>query len=54
MKSDSQLQRDVTDELHWDPQTSRTELGVAVKDSVITLTGTVDSYSGVLFQHMKE
>lgn len=45
MKSDSQLQRDVTDELHWDPQTSRTELGVAVKDSVITLTGTVDSYS---------
>ena len=44
MKSDSQLQRDVVDELRWDPQTSNTELGVAVKDGVVTLSGTVRSY----------
>jgi osmotically-inducible protein OsmY len=45
MKSDSQIQRDVIEELRWDPQTSKTELGVAVKDGVVTLSGTVSSYS---------
>lgn len=45
MKSDNQLQHDVVEELRWDPQTSKTELGVAVKDGVITLSGTVNSYA---------
>ena len=45
IKSDSQLQRDVIDELRWDPQTSKTELGVAVKDGVVTLSGTVKSFA---------
>src|SRR5689334_18474245 len=44
-KSDSQLQRDVLEELRWDPQTSRAELGVVAHDGVVTLTGTVVSYA---------
>jgi osmotically-inducible protein OsmY len=45
MKSDSQIQRDVMEELRWDPQTSKCEIGVAVKDGVVTLSGTVDAYA---------
>ncbi|MEX1113497.1 MAG: BON domain-containing protein [Patescibacteria group bacterium] len=44
MKSDTQLHRDVVDELNWDPMVSGLELGVAAKGGVVTLTGTVDSY----------
>jgi osmotically-inducible protein OsmY len=45
MKSDTQIQRDVVEELRWDPQTSTAELGVAVKDGVATLSGAVRSYA---------
>ena len=45
MKSDSQLQRDIFDEMRWDPQVGRAELGIAVKDGVVTLSGTVGTYS---------
>ena len=45
MKTDLQLQRDVLDELKFEPSIRETELGVAVKDSVVTLTGFVDSYA---------
>jgi osmotically-inducible protein OsmY len=45
IKSDSQLQRDVIEELRWDPSVGRMEIGVASKDGVITLSGNVDSYS---------
>lgn len=45
MKTDSQVQRDVVEELRWDPQTSNAELGVAVKDGVATLSGAVRSYA---------
>jgi osmotically-inducible protein OsmY len=45
MKSDSQLQHDVIDELRWDPSIGRLEIGVACKDGVITLSGNVDSFS---------
>jgi osmotically-inducible protein OsmY len=45
IKSDSQLQRDVIDELRWDPSIGRTEIGVACKDGVVTLSGEIDSYS---------
>jgi osmotically-inducible protein OsmY len=44
-KSDSQLQRDIVEELRWNPQTSTCEIGVVVKDGVATLSGTVKSYA---------
>jgi osmotically-inducible protein OsmY len=31
-------------ELRWDPSVPATEIGVVVKDGVVTLTGTVDTY----------
>jgi osmotically-inducible protein OsmY len=43
MKSDSNLQVDVTDELAWDPSINHTDLGVIVRDGVVTLTGTLTS-----------
>jgi osmotically-inducible protein OsmY len=42
-KLDSELQRDVIDELRWDPAVGTAEVGVSVKDGVVTLTGTVDT-----------
>lgn len=45
MKTDMQLQQDVLEELKWEPSISEKEIGVAVKDGVVTLTGFVDSYS---------
>jgi osmotically-inducible protein OsmY len=44
MKTDAQLQRDVMDELKWEPTIHAAEIGVAVKDGVVTLSGSVDSY----------
>ena len=45
MKIDTQLQRDVLDELKWEPSVREAEIGVAAKDGVITLSGTVQSYA---------
>lgn len=45
IKSDSQLQRDVIDELRWDPSIGRMEIGVACKDGVVTLSGNADTFS---------
>jgi osmotically-inducible protein OsmY len=42
-KTDVELQRDVIDELRWDPRIANAEIGVAVRDGVVTLTGTVDT-----------
>jgi len=44
MKADAQLQQDVMNELKWEPTIHAAEIGVAVKDGVVTLSGTVDSY----------
>lgn len=44
-KTDVQLQRDVIDELRWDPSVGANEIGVAVKSGVVTLSGQVDSYA---------
>lgn len=44
-KTDAQLQRDVIDELKWDPTVGGAEIGVAAKDGVVTLSGQVDSYA---------
>ncbi len=43
--TDEQLQRAVQDEMKWDARIQPNEIGVAVKDGVVTLTGWVDSYT---------
>jgi len=45
MKSDRELQIDVLDELRWEPGVNATDIGVTVKDGVVTLEGTVDSFA---------
>ena len=44
-KSDVDLRNDVLAELKWEPSVKGAEIGVAVKDGVVTLTGYVDSFS---------
>lgn len=44
MRTNEQLQRDVMDALEWEPILNASDIGVAARDGVITLTGTVDSY----------
>ena len=45
VRTDTQIQTDVLAELKWEPRVQPNEIGVAVKDGVVTLTGTVDSYT---------
>ena len=45
VKTDSQLQRDVIDELRWDPRVGASEIGVAVKDGVVTLSGQLENFA---------
>jgi osmotically-inducible protein OsmY len=45
MKTDSQLQQDVMDELQWEPRVDHPNIGVAAKDGVVTLSGFVSSYA---------
>jgi osmotically-inducible protein OsmY len=45
MKTDAQIQKDVMDELKWEPLMKVTEVGVAVKNGIVTLSGLVDTYS---------
>lgn len=45
MKTDLEIRDDVLDELAWQPNINETEIGVVVDKGVVTLTGTVDSYS---------
>lgn len=45
MKTDSEIQKNVMDELKWEPFLNSSEIGVAVKDGVVTLSGIVDTYS---------
>lgn len=45
MKTDLQLQRDVAEELRWDPSINEKEIAIAAKDGVVSLRGTVGSYS---------
>ena len=42
--TDQAIQTEVLAELRWDPSIQASEIGVAVKDGVVTLTGTVDTY----------
>ena len=45
MKTDSQIQKDVMDQLSWEPILNASEIGVAVKEGVVTLSGIVDTYT---------
>lgn len=45
MRTDSQIQQDVMDELQWEPRVDHADVGVAVTDGVVTLSGFVPSYA---------
>jgi osmotically-inducible protein OsmY len=45
MKSDSEIERDVKEELTWDPDLDASDIAVSVKNGVVTLTGFVKSYA---------
>lgn len=44
MKTDSQLQLDLMEELTWEPGVDHERIGVSVANGVVALTGTVRSY----------
>src|SRR5258708_28249062 len=44
MKSDDDIKRDVEEELRWDRDIDASDIGVAVKNGGVTLTGFVRSY----------
>jgi osmotically-inducible protein OsmY len=45
MRSDSEVERDVRDELKWDPDLNADDIAVSVKNGVVTLAGFVPSYA---------
>lgn len=45
MKTDFQIRGDVEAELSWDPRITNSEIGIAVKDGVVTMSGFVASYA---------
>ena len=45
MRSDSEIERDVRDELKWDPNLDAEDIAISVKDGVVTLAGFTRSYS---------
>jgi osmotically-inducible protein OsmY len=45
MRSDSDIKRDVEDEIRWDPDIGSTDIAVAVKNGVVSLTGFVRHYT---------
>jgi osmotically-inducible protein OsmY len=45
MKTDIQIQKDVIAQLLWEPFLKASEIGVTVKNGIVTLSGQVDSYS---------
>jgi len=44
-RTDQDIQQEVLAELKWDARVQPNEVGVAVKEGVVTLTGGVDSYT---------
>jgi osmotically-inducible protein OsmY len=45
MRADSDIKRDVEDEIKYDADVHSTDIGVSVKNGVVSLTGFVSSYS---------
>src|ERR1700722_15289273 len=48
MRSDTDVKRDVEDELRWDPDLDATDIAVTVKSGVVTLAGFTRSYTDKL------
>jgi osmotically-inducible protein OsmY len=44
MRTDEEIKRDVEEELRWNPDLDASDIAVAVKNGVVTLTGFVKSY----------
>ncbi|MDO6429519.1 BON domain-containing protein [Flavitalea sp. BT771] len=44
MRTDAEIQKDILNQLKWEAFLNAAEIGVAVKDGVVTLSGQVDSY----------
>ena len=44
MKNDLEIQQDVIHQLSWEPFLKASDIGVTVKNGIVTLTGEVDSY----------
>jgi osmotically-inducible protein OsmY len=45
MRGDSEIERDVKEELGWDPDLDATDIALSVKNGVVTLAGFVKSYA---------
>jgi osmotically-inducible protein OsmY len=45
MKTDVEIQKDVMEEIRWDPLLNASEIGVAVKNGIVTLSGEVKSFA---------
>jgi len=45
MKTDAQLKKDIESELDWDPAVKAANVGVAVKDGIVTLTGHLETHA---------
>lgn len=45
MKTDTQLKRDVSAELEWDPSIDAAHVGVAVDEGIVTLLGHIETYA---------
>ncbi|KRR07327.1 ornithine aminotransferase [Bradyrhizobium jicamae] len=45
MRSDREIERDVREELNWDPDLDADDIAISVKDGVVTLAGFTKSYS---------
>jgi osmotically-inducible protein OsmY len=45
MKSDSEIERDVREELQWDPDLNAEDIAVSVEDGVVALAGFTPSYT---------
>ena len=44
MKTDKELQQDMMAELKWEPSIDAAEIGVGVKEGIVTLSGNVDTW----------
>ncbi|HEY8661054.1 MAG TPA: BON domain-containing protein [Hanamia sp.] len=52
MKSDIEIQKDIMEQLKWEPFLHASEIGVTVKHGVVTLSGQVDTYSKKILAEM--
>lgn len=53
MKTDTEIQKAIKNELEWDPSINNERIDVTVKSRIVTLSGVVDSYSKKLAAERK-